>query len=127
MRILDVWLISMASKSQSSSSGDRTVYYEFGAGSSPDAFERATPELPPNQQAVRVETSRAGRKGKTVTIARGFQTSPDTLTALLKQLKTQCGTGGTVKDMTIELQGDHKQTVLEILLKLGYEAKGSGG
>jgi translation initiation factor 1 len=46
---------------------------------------------------------------------------------LVKQLKSQCGTGGTLKDQEIEIQGDHKQKILEILLKLGYKAKISGG
>jgi translation initiation factor 1 len=46
---------------------------------------------------------------------------------LLKQLKNQCGTGGTLKENEIEIQGDHKQKILEILLKLGYKAKISGG
>jgi translation initiation factor 1 len=57
----------------------------------------------------------------------GFQTTPETLATLLKQLKAQCGTGGTVKDNEIEVQGDHKQKILEILVKLGYKAKISGG
>ncbi|MBK1989368.1 translation initiation factor [Sphaerospermopsis aphanizomenoides BCCUSP55] len=111
-------------------SDKRFVYQEFGNGSSP-AFERAVErpiqELPPNQQNVRVQATRAGRKGKTVTVITGFQTKPETLAALLKQLKTQCGTGGTVKDNEIEIQGDHKQKILEILIKLGYKAKISGG
>lgn len=123
-----LFLALMASKSQSSDSQpDRVVYSEFGNASSDAAFERAKPDLPPKQQNLRVETSRAGRKGKTVTIVRGFQTSQEAMNTLLKQLKTQCGTGGTVKEDTIELQGDHKQKILEFLLKQGYKAKGSGG
>jgi translation initiation factor 1 len=74
-----------------------------------------------------VQATRSGRKGKTVTVITGFQAKPETLQALLKQLKTQCGTGGTVKDNEIEIQGDQKQKILEILLKLGYKAKISGG
>lgn len=108
-------------------SANRIVYSEFGTSSNSEAFDRPTPELPPNQQNVRVQTSRAGRKGKTVTIITGFQTSPETLNALLKQLKSQCGTGGTIKDDTIEIQGDHKQKILQILLQLNYKAKISGG
>jgi translation initiation factor 1 len=105
----------------------RTVYSEFGSPDNADALERGTPDLPPNQQNLRVQASRAGRKGKTVTIITGFQSSPDSLSALLKQLKAQCGTGGTLKDQTLEIQGDHKQKILEILVKLGYKAKISGG
>jgi translation initiation factor 1 len=103
------------------------VYREFGQGENPDAFERAVPDLPPNQQNLRVEASRAGRKGKTVTIIRGFQANPTTLTELLKKLKSHCGAGGTLKENEIEIQGDHKQKIVQFLLQLGYKAKASGG
>lgn len=116
----------MAGKHQSSHR-DRIVYSEFGNQSSSDAFERAVPDLPPHQQNLRVEASRAGRKGKTVTIVRGFQASPQALTDLLKQLKAHCGAGGTLKDSEIEIQGDHKQKIVEFLIKAGYKAKASGG
>ena len=106
---------------------DRAVYTEFGNYENADALKRGVPDLPPNQQNVRVETTRSGRKGKTVTIIRGFQAKPETLADLLKKLKTLCGTGGTLKDDTLEIQGDHKQKVLQYLLQLGYKAKGSGG
>ena len=105
----------------------RIVYSEFGNASNDDALRRAVPDLPPNQQTLRVEASRAGRKGKTVTIVRGFQASAETLTELLKKLKAHCGAGGTLKENELELQGDHKQKVVEFLIKLGYKAKGSGG
>jgi len=105
----------------------RVVYSEFGHVDNPDALKRAMPDLPPNQQNVRVETSRSGRKGKTVTIVRGFQSNQETLVALLKQLKNLCGAGGTLKENELEIQGDHKQKIIEFLLGLGYKAKGSGG
>lgn len=104
----------------------RVVYSEFGMAQG-EATERPSIDLPPNQQNVRVQATRAGRKGKTVTVITGFQAKPETLTALLKQLKAQCGTGGTLKEETIEIQGDHKQKILQILLQLGYKAKISGG
>jgi translation initiation factor 1 len=104
---------------------NRVVYSEFGTSEA--ALERGTPDLPPNQQNVRVQATRAGRKGKTVTVITGFQTSTDTLNALLKQLKNQCGAGGTAKTNEIEIQGDHKEKILQILLQLGYKAKISGG
>ena len=104
----------------------RIVHREFGNDNSP-ALERPIQELPPQQQNIRVQATRAGRKGKTVTVITGFQAKPETLQALLKQLKTQCGTGGTVKDNEIEIQGEHKQKILDILTKLGYKAKISGG
>ncbi|MES1022094.1 translation initiation factor [Gloeocapsa sp. BRSZ] len=108
------------------SSDSPYVYREFGSDNSP-ALERGIQELPPAQQNIRVQASRKGRKGKTVTVITGFQTKPENLTALVKQLKTQCGTGGTVKDNEIEIQGDHKQKIVEILTQLGYKAKISGG
>jgi len=113
----------MASNSQSNK---RIIYQEFGDDNSP-ALERGTPELPPQQQNLKVQASRKGRKGKTVTVVSGFQTKPEILADLVKQLKTQCGTGGTVKDNEIEIQGEHKQKILEILTNLGYKVKISGG
>ena len=109
---------------------NRVVYSEFGKFAHKDnspALERAVPELPPAQQNLKVQASRKGRKGKTVTVISGFQTKPETLEALLKQLKTQCGAGGTVKDNTIEIQGEHNQKLVQILTQLGYKAKISGG
>lgn len=109
------------------SSGKRVVYSEFGNYENSAAIERGTPEVSPNQQTLKVEASRKGRGGKTVTVISGFQEKPETLADLAKQLKAQCGTGGTVKDNEIEIQGEHKQKLAEILKKLGYKAKISGG
>ena len=120
-----------ASNKKSSKSGnagsDRTIYREFGNPDNSEALERGTPDLPPNQQNLRVEASSKGRKGKTVTIIRGFQCSPEKLNELLKKLKTQCGAGGTIKDNEIEIQGDHKQKLVQYLIQQGYKAKASGG
>ncbi|MEM9117794.1 MAG: translation initiation factor [Cyanobacteria bacterium P01_D01_bin.6] len=106
--------------------GDRTVYSEFATARTA-ATERAVPDLPPNQQTVKVEVSRKGRGGKTVTVISGFQHRPETLKALAKKLKAQCGTGGTAKDNLVEIQGDQADTVLAALQKAGYTAKRSGG
>lgn len=115
------------SKSKANPATDRVVYSEFGNNSNQAAFERATPDLPPAQQNLRVQATRSGRKGKTVTVITGFQTNSETLAELLKKLKTQCGSGGTVKENTIEIQGDHAQKLVQILTQLGYKAKVSGG
>jgi translation initiation factor 1 len=109
-------------------STDRAVYREFGSDAA--AFERPEPtgpDLPPQQQNIRIQASRKGRGGKTVTVIQGFQQSPDSLAQLLKKLKNQCGTGGTLKDETLEIQGDHTQKLLTVLVELGYKAKISGG
>jgi translation initiation factor 1 len=103
------------------------AYQEFGKPDNEAALQRGVPDLPPNQQNLRVQASRSGRKGKTVTVITGFQTKPETLAALLKQLKTQCGTGGTVKDNTLELQGDRREKLVQLLTELGYKVKMSGG
>lgn len=104
---------------------DRIVYSEFG--NAEEVFERAVPDLPPNQQNLRVQVSRKGRGGKTVTVISGFQSKPETLTDLAKKLKAQCGTGGAVKESMIEIQGDHAAKLVQLLTGLGYKAKISGG
>ncbi|HAZ43058.1 MAG TPA: stress response translation initiation inhibitor YciH [Cyanobacteria bacterium UBA11369] len=120
-----------ASKRKSSDANtpgeNRVIYSEFGNADNSAALERGVPELPPQQQNLRVQASSKGRKGKTVTVISGFQHKEETLEALLKQLKTQCGAGGTVKENTIEIQGEHKQKLMQILTGLGYKAKISGG
>ena len=101
---------------------ERTVYSEFGT--TPAALERGVEDVPPQQQMLMVQASRKGRKGKTVTVISGFQHKPETLITLAKTLKTQCGTGGTVKDDTIEIQGEHAQKLRDLLQQAGYKTKG---
>ncbi|MEM9003230.1 MAG: translation initiation factor [Cyanobacteria bacterium P01_F01_bin.86] len=116
-----------SSRSQDKSpSRDRVVYSEFATERSP-AMERGIADLPPAQQNLKVQVSRKGRGGKTVTVISGFQHRPDTLKTLAKKLKAQCGTGGTAKDDAIEIQGDHAQKLIDFLQKAGYTAKRSGG
>ena len=105
---------------------NRVVYSEFG-GTNDAALERAQADLPPSEQKLRVQASRKGRGGKTVTVVSGFQCRPETLKELLKKLKGQCGTGGTVKDDTLELQGDCADQLVKLLVARGYPAKRSGG
>ncbi|ACK67133.1 translation initiation factor SUI1 [Rippkaea orientalis PCC 8801] len=117
----------MSSQKRPSSSSKFIAYQEFGSPTNPDALKRTVPDLPPQQQNIRVQATRSGRKGKTVTVITGFQHTPETLTKLLKQLKSQCGSGGTVKENTLEIQGDHRQQLVDILGSLGYKVKISGG
>lgn len=114
----------MGKRKASGEGGDRAVYREFGPA---DPMARAVPERPPNQQTLRVEVSRKGRGGKTVTIISGFQHTSNTLNTLAKHLKAQCGSGGTAKEDSIEIQGDHAQKLLELLAAKGYQVKRSGG
>ncbi|MEH0156122.1 translation initiation factor [Limibacter armeniacum] len=76
--------------------------------------------LPPNQQQLRVQMEKKGRKGKTATLVAGFVGSEDDLKELGKLLKTKCGVGGTAKDGEIIIQGDFKQKIVTILKEAGY-------
>ncbi|PSB15162.1 stress response translation initiation inhibitor YciH [filamentous cyanobacterium CCP1] len=120
----------MGSKRKAAGQGNganRVVYSEFGHHENADATERPIAELPPNQQNLRVQASRKGRKGKTVTVISGFQAKPETLADILKKLKTQCGAGGTIEENEILIQGDHAQKLVQLLVQMGYKAKVSGG
>ena len=75
---------------------------------------------------VRVSRESKGRAGKGVTVVRGVPVDPVALVALGKQLKAACGSGGTVKDGTIEVQGDHCERVIEALKAQGFVVKRSG-
>ena len=79
--------------------------------------------------AVRVSRETAGRKGKGngVTVVRGAPVSGAELKQLAKQLKGLCGSGGTVKDGLIEIQGDHRDKIVAALEKRGWTVKRSGG
>jgi translation initiation factor 1 len=74
-----------------------------------------------------VRLDRKGRGGKSVTIIEGLQTSAKEGEKLLKQLKTKLGAGGTVKNGSIEIQGDHCDTVMAELTRMGRKPKRSGG
>lgn len=74
-----------------------------------------------------VGIERKGRGGKTVSVVAGVMSHDAGRQALLKLLKTKLGTGGTLKDEVIEIQGDHRDQIVEILIGLGYKAKKSGG
>ena len=79
------------------------------------------------QQMVRVQPTRGGKGGKTVTVIRGLELDAAGFKALLKKLKTRIGSGGTAKDGVIELQGDQVDLALELLSKEGYRPKRAGG
>ncbi|MEA3107046.1 MAG: translation initiation factor 1 [Gammaproteobacteria bacterium] len=77
--------------------------------------------------AVRVGREVKGRAGKGVTIVTGLPLGPADIDALATRLKKRCGSGGTVRDGVIEIQGDHRDVVVAELTKLGWPAKKSGG
>lgn len=76
---------------------------------------------------VRVSREKQGRGGKAVTVVRGLPLDTAGLAALGKQLKALCGTGGTVKDGVIEVQGDHCDRIVVHLQQAGHRVKRAGG
>ena len=76
---------------------------------------------------VRVSRETKGRGGKAVTLVKGVLLDAAALAELGKQLKAACGTGGTVKDGVIEVQGDHIDRVMQILTTQGHKVKRAGG
>ena len=76
---------------------------------------------------ARIRREKKGRRGKTVTVESDLQLSPEDLKSLSKRLKQACGSGGTVKDGNIEIQGDHRDKVASELGALGYKTKFAGG
>jgi translation initiation factor 1 len=88
---------------------------------------RAVPAAPAGDGIVRVGRETKGRKGKGVTIVTGVPLSGPALEALGSQLKKRCGSGGTVKDGAIEIQGDHRDVVVAELEKLRWKVKRVGG
>ncbi len=83
--------------------------------------------MPATDGTVRVSLDTKGRKGKGVTVIKGVPLDALALVQLGKQLKAVCGTGGTVKEGTIEVQGDHCVKVIGALQKQGFKVKRAGG
>ena len=82
---------------------------------------------PKGDGIVRVGRETKGRKGKGVTVITGVPLAGDELEALATRLKKRCGCGGTVDGAAIEIQGDHRDLLVEELGKLGYVVRRSGG
>jgi translation initiation factor 1 len=96
----------------------------------PSAPQRppASPSVPPGTPArVRVAREVAGRGGKAVSVILGLPLAAEPLEALARELKRLCGAGGAVREGRIEIQGEHRDRLLEALRQRGYEAKRSGG
>ena len=88
---------------------------------------KAKPTATKSDGIVRVGRETKGRKGSGVTTITGLPLNAAELKELGSQLKKRCGTGGTVKDAVIEIQGDHRELLVEALQKLGYTVKRAGG
>jgi translation initiation factor 1 len=83
--------------------------------------------LPPQQQTIYLHRESKGRGGKGVTLVKGLLLSEGDLSVLVKKLKQACGSGGTVKDGVIEIQGEQREKIADTLRKLGYKVKVAGG
>ncbi|MGC0152441.1 translation initiation factor Sui1 [Chromobacterium vaccinii] len=94
----------------------------------PEAQCECRAAAPPAGDGVaRVSRETKGRGGKAVTVVKGLPLAADELAKLGKQLRTRCGSGGTLKDWVLEIQGDHVEIVVAELVKLGFKAKKVGG
>ncbi|MBT3338582.1 MAG: translation initiation factor [Anaerolineae bacterium] len=83
--------------------------------------------LPSNQQTVYLHRESKGRGGKGVSLVKHLALSEGDMKTLAKKLKQVCGSGGTVKNGVIEIQGEHRQKISETLQKMGYKVKIAGG
>ncbi|WP_332776263.1 translation initiation factor Sui1 [Polaromonas sp.] len=92
-----------------------------------DCICRQAKAMAPSDGVVRVLRETKGRAGKGVTLIKGLALDALSLAQLGKQLKTACGSGGTVKDGVIEVQGDHCERVMQVLKTQGYVVKRVGG
>jgi translation initiation factor 1 len=132
-QILPFLLINTAMKK--SGSNDNPVVYssEFGrmcpaCGKPANAcICSKNSATPAGDGVVRIRRESKGRGGKTVMVITGLPLDADALTTLAGELKRRCGCGGTAKDGSIEIQGDHGELLLAELAKRGYKAKRAGG
>ncbi len=108
---------------------DNVVYSTDGGRIRPQPDERHASGEPAKKSdgVVRIMRDRKQRGGKTVTVITGIPVSEEALTQIGQQLKKLCGSGGTVKDGTIEIQGDHRDKIQAKLTELGYKVKLAGG
>ena len=84
-------------------------------------------QRPGGDGIVRVSRETKGRKGKGVTLITGIPLDEKELKTYAKQLKAKCGTGGTVKDGVVEIQGDHRDILVPLLEQNGWTVKRAGG
>ena len=89
--------------------------------------KKGTPGKTSSDGIVRVSRETQGRKGKGVSVISGIGLSAEALADLATELKKRCGSGGTVVDGRIEIQGDHRDRLVEELTRRGWNVKRAGG
>jgi len=116
------------------SSNTRLVYSDESGGKCPACRQplkkcqcRENKKTSRGDGIVRIHRETKGRKGKGVTLITGIPLTDSELKALAKTLKQKCGTGGTVKNSVIEIQGDHRDLLLTLLQDKGWQVKKAGG
>ena len=105
---------------------DRNLVWSSDDGDLRKAQERGGGARPAEGR-VKVRRETSGRRGKTVTTVSNVPLGDDGLKQLAGRLKKRCGVGGSAKEGVIELQGDHRDVVLEVLRAEGYDAVLAGG
>lgn len=88
---------------------------------------RQAQTIKPTEVTIKIRLEKKGRGGKAVSVLFNFPHNPKYFTDLTKKLKANCGTGGTFKDDTIEIQGDQREKIKNYLEKLGFQVKLAGG
>ncbi len=118
-------------------SNDKRLVYSTEHGSLDKAMPKSGKRRPskpaaqnirnPAKQGVRIRRESKGRGGKSVCVISGLPLEAGELKTLLKKLKGQLGCGGSVKGVELEIQGDHREKLLQMLEKEGHKAKLAGG
>jgi translation initiation factor 1 len=106
---------------------DAKVVWSSDGGDRRRDAEPAQAPAAPSGGRVRVRRETAGRRGKAVTTVSGVPVGDAALRELAGRLKKRCGVGGSAKDGVIELQGDHRDVVVELLRADGYDVVLAGG
>ncbi len=82
------------------------------------------PESVPSGLTIRLRIEKSGRGGKEVTVLYDLPRNPEFLKGLASKLKKACGTGGTAKESSVEIQGDYRERLRQLLPTMGYKVKG---
>ena len=108
--------------------GNRTVWSsDQGDLRKKENSPRKNITLSPQQQTVYLHRDSKGRHGSSVTLVKNLILSLEDMKLLAKRLKQVCGSGGTIKEGVIEIQGEHREKIAEELRKIGYKVKIAGG